>query len=108
MLQSLDSIAYARAREGDYEKAIHLYRGIQRSQDARFGVNSKESMETTKILGILFTQNANYEEGLRCFTTLLKWQRARLPNTDPELQRTKEYIKRIEDSLEGEGVSLWV
>lgn len=108
MLRSLDSIAYARAREGDYEKAIHLYRGILRSQDARFGPNSKESMETTKLMGILFSKEADYEEALKCFSTVLKWQKARLPKNDPELQQTKEYIRKIETSLDGDQVSVWV
>ena len=108
VLRSLDSIAYARAREGDYEKAIHLYRGIRRSQNSRFGPSSKESMETTKLMGILFVKEADYEEALRCFTTLLKWQKAGLPNNDPEVQRTEEFIKKIETNLDGEQVSLWV
>jgi tetratricopeptide (TPR) repeat protein len=109
VLRSLDSIAYARAREGDYEKAIHLYRGILRSQDARFGPYSKESMGTTKLMGILLIKEEDYEEALKCFTTLLKWQKARLPNNDPELQQSKEYIRNIEKYLDGvDQVSVWV
>lgn len=85
-----------------------MYRGILRSQDARFGPNSKESMETTRLMGILFTKEQDNEEALRCFTTLLKWQKARLPNNDPALRRTKDTIKKIETSLDSEGASVWV
>lgn len=85
-----------------------MYRGILRSQDARFGPNSTESMETTKLMGILLIKEEDYEEALKCFTTLLKWQKARLPNNNPELQQSKEYIRNIEKNLDGDQVSVWV
>jgi hypothetical protein len=130
VLRSLDSIAYAKAREGDNEKAlqvripplsklvhqgvgltpsslVQLYRGILRSQDTRFGPTSKESMETTKLMGILHIKTDGFDEALDCFTTLLKWQKSHLANSDPDLQRTMEYIQKIESNLDGE-VSVWI
>jgi len=59
-------------------------------------------------MGILFTKEEDYEDALKCFTTLMKWQKAHLPDSDPELQRTREYIKKIETSLDGEQISVWV
>lgn len=66
-------------------------------------------METTKLMGILLIKEEDYEEALKCFTTVLKWQKARLlPNNNPELQQSKEYIRNIEKNLDGDQVSVWV
>jgi hypothetical protein len=64
-------------------------------------------METTKLMGILHIKADGFDEALSCFTTLLKWQLAHLANSDPDLQRTREYIQKIESNLDGE-VSVWI
>lgn len=66
-------------------------------------------METTKLMGILLIKTGGFDEALQCFTTLVKWQMAHLPNSDPNLQRTKEYIKKIESHLDNDDeVSVWI
>jgi hypothetical protein len=64
-------------------------------------------METTKLMGILHIKADDFEEALACFTTLMKWQKAHLANDDPDLQRTREYVQKIEANLDGE-LSAWI
>ena len=85
-----------------------LYRSILRSRNAKFGPSSKESMETRMLMGILLSRTRSYDEALKCFTTVFKWQQAHLRSNDVALLQTKEYISLMESNLDEDEVSVWI
>mmetsp|Transcript_32829 Transcript_32829/g.75566 ORF Transcript_32829/g.75566 Transcript_32829/m.75566 type:complete len:96 (+) Transcript_32829:627-914(+) len=93
---------------GEYKKAIQIYRGILRSQEIRYGAQSSQTMETLGILGFLYIQHKHDEEALKCLSSVLKWQQT--STTDPHhpcVKHVWDTVKKIEERIQGE-VSVWI
>lgn len=107
VLTTLGNLAFAKARKGEKVKALQIYNGIVRSQIAKYGPDSRETVETTGLMSVLHIQLCNYEEALKCLTDVLRWQRKNLEASHPAIRNTKSTIKKIEQALNGE-VSVWI
>ena len=78
--------------------------GVLRSQLSRFGTGSVEVIETTGTIGFLHFGLGNYEDALKCFTPVLKWQKNYLDADHAALRKTKDIMKRIKKSIK----AVWV
>lgn len=133
---SLDNLAYAKAKTGDTEKALQvsvlcavlingyyivaplsilqtrffvlkICKGVLRTQETKFGCQSREAVETIGLMGLLYCQNEDYRDALKCLSTVLKWQQKHLKAHNPAIRNTKDTIKKIERSVQGEA-SAWI
>ena len=76
-----------------------ILNGVLRSQLSRFGPGTMEVVETTGVIGNLHFGLGNYEDSLKCFTPVLKWQKAHLREDHPAAQKTKNFMKKIKKSI---------
>lgn len=104
---TLKSLAMTKARDGQCKKALNILQGCLRSQNARFGKESSDSIEIIGLMGYMYEKLDAHDDALKCLTTVKKWQKANLPNDHPSLAKTAETIDRIEDIL-GTNKSVWV
>jgi tetratricopeptide (TPR) repeat protein len=107
VLVSLSNLAHAKAKEGDAKKSIQIYRGILKSQDSKYGENSKPAAETQSILGQMYLSQYNYEEALKCFTSVREWQKLNLDPNHPAALYVSATVKMAEEKIQGE-VSVWI
>ena len=61
-------------------------------------------VETTGAIGNLHFGLGNYEDALKCFTPVLKWQKSNLEPGHVALRKTKDIMKRIKKSIQ----AVWV
>ena len=104
MLGSRVSLALAWAFNGEPQKAGQILNGVLRSQLGRFGPGSTEVVETTGVIGNLHFGLGNYEDALKCFTPVIKWQKANLPEDHPASIKTRNFMKKIKKSIK----AVWV
>lgn len=71
---------------------------------AKMGPGTTEVVEITGTIGNLHFGLGNYEDALKCFTPVLKWQKAHLAPDHPALRKTKDIMKRIKKSIQ----AVWV
>lgn len=104
VLASLISVALAWAFNSQPQKSGQILNGVLRSQLGRFGPGTVEVVETTGTIGNLHFGLGNYEDALKCFAPVLKWQKAKLTPDHPALIKTKDIMKRIKKSIQ----AVWV
>jgi len=107
VLSSLMNLALAKAKNSQVKKALQILQGCTRSQNARFGPDSARAKETVGLMGFLYAREKSYEEALRCFRAIKKWQKNHLPPNHPSIQKTKEMIRSVEKSI-GADISVWI
>lgn len=107
VLSSLTNLALAKAKNSQVKKALQILQGCTRSQNARFGPDSARAKETVGLMGFLYAREKSYEEALRCFRAIKKWQKNHLPPNHPSIQKTKEMIRSVEKSI-GADISVWI
>jgi tetratricopeptide (TPR) repeat protein len=100
VLSSRTSLAIAKARSSDVNKALQILLGCLRSQNTRFGPTSADATETVGLCGLLHASQGDYESALKCFFAVRKWQKVNLPDSNPAHRKVKECIKAIEDLLD--------
>ena len=76
-----------------------ILNGVLRSQLSRFGPGTMEVVEITGVIGNLHFGLGNYEDSLKCFTPVLKWQTTHLRKDHPAAQKTKNFMKKIKKSI---------
>ena len=99
VLASLQNLALTRAHDSQNKKALQILQGCLRSQNTKFGKESKESIETVAMMGYLYARLNCHEDALKCFTTVRKWQKANLPGAHPSVQKIKASINEMEQAL---------
>jgi tetratricopeptide (TPR) repeat protein len=107
VLVSLSNLAHAKAKGGEIKKSIQIYRGILKSQDGKYGENSKAAAETMSIMGQMYLSQYNHEEALKCFTSVRDWQKLNLDPNHPAAVYVSETVKMMEEKIQGE-VSVWI
>ena len=112
VLTCLTSLAMAKAQKGELDNALQILQGCLRSQNSRFGVLSRASIETVGLSGFLYARHGDFENALKCLFTVRKWQKSHLPEKHPALLISKESIRAIEAKLGTNKVStvakVWV
>jgi hypothetical protein len=104
VLASLVSLALAWAFNAEPKKAGQILNGVLRSKLNRFGPGSTSVIEVTGTIGFLHFGLGNYEDALKCFTPVLKWQKANLDPEHPAHRKSKDVMKRIKKSIQ----AVWV
>ena len=100
VLRTLESLAYTKSVIGDGKEALRIYRAVHRSLVATHGENSKATMDVVSLIGALSVEQQSYGEALKCFHTLLEWQRTKLPSEHPTIVRTSQTVERIKAMLD--------
>lgn len=106
MQESVGNLAYAKAMNREYKKAIQIYRGMLRSQQDQYGM-TQPTIETLGILGFLYIRHQNNDEALKCLTAVYRWQQEHMDPNHPCARHTKDTIKRLEEKLQRE-VAVWI
>lgn len=104
VLGSRASLALAWAFNDQPQKAIKILNSVFRCQVERFGPGTVEVIETTGVIGNLHFGLGNYEDALKCFTPVLKWQKAHLRGNHPSYEKTKVFMKKIKNTIK----TVWV
>lgn len=104
VLSNLISLSLAWAFNSLPLKAGQILNGVLRSQLSRIGPATVPVVETTGAIGNLHFGLGNYEDALKCFAPVLKWQKANLQSEHPALQKTKDIMKKIKKSIK----AVWV
>ena len=104
VLASLISLALAWAFNAQPKKAGKILNGVLRSLLQRFGPGSTAVVEVTGTIGFLHFGLGNYEDALKCFTPVVKWQKVNLEPDHPAHRKTKDFMKRIKRSIQ----AVWV
>lgn len=76
-----------------------ILNSVLKSQLTRFGPGTVEVVETTGVIGNLHFGLGNYEDSLKCFTPVLKWQKTHLREDHPAAQKTRNFMKKIKKSI---------
>jgi len=98
------SLALAWAFNSEPKRAGKILNSVLKSQMERYGSGTPEVVETTGVIGNLHFGLGNYEDALKCFTPVLKWQMAYLAQDHPALTKTKRIVKKIKSSV----TTVWV
>jgi tetratricopeptide (TPR) repeat protein len=107
VLESLMSLALTRARENLPEKALQILQGCLRSQTARYGKDSFQTMDALGYISYLHEYLKCPEDALKCLSVVKKWQKLNLPPGHPSLRKSRETLKRLEEAI-GKNVSVWI
>eukprot|EP00534_Pseudo-nitzschia_fraudulenta_P001166 CAMPEP_0201128966 /NCGR_PEP_ID=MMETSP0850-20130426/35330_1 /ASSEMBLY_ACC=CAM_ASM_000622 /TAXON_ID=183588 /ORGANISM="Pseudo-nitzschia fraudulenta, Strain WWA7" /LENGTH=801 /DNA_ID=CAMNT_0047398307 /DNA_START=110 /DNA_END=2515 /DNA_ORIENTATION=- len=108
VLCSLDNMARAHAKQGNYTEALRKFTSLYRSQEARFGPNSKSCIETVGMMGVAQFKLLEYEEAEICLARVLTWQADRgMEKTHPSVQITAELFGQIKRCIQGKD-QIWV
>ena len=100
VLRTLESLAYVKSVVGDGKEALRIYRAVYRSLVATHGENSQSVMDIVSLIGALSVEQQSYGEALKCFHSLLEWQKEKLPSDHPTIVRTSQTVARIEAMLD--------
>ena len=110
VLDSLTNKAFVHAKKHEHAKALEILQRVSRSQKTKFGVESKEYIETVGVMGYFHIKLWNIHEGLKCLEQAERWQEEQegWVSTDgdtchPCLMKTKESIAKIHDYKRGKG-----
>jgi tetratricopeptide (TPR) repeat protein len=107
VLESLMSLALTRARDGKPDKALQILQGCLRSQTARYGKDSFQTMDCLGFISYLHEHLECPEDALKCLAAVKKWQKLNLPPGHPSLRKTRETVKRLEEAV-GKNLSVWI
>ena len=99
VLRTLESLAYTKSVVGDGKEALRIYKAVYRSLVAIHGESAQETIDIVSFVGALSVEQQSYGEALKCFQTLLGWQRTHLPREHPSIERTIQTIQKIEGML---------
>ena len=91
----------------EYKKAIQIYKSILRSQEAKFGVDSQQAVETAGMLGYVHIKEVDFEDAFKYLQRVEHWQKDNLPESHPAIRMTKDTILAIEKCMSGTA-SVWI
>ena len=104
---SMGNLAYSKAKNGETQKALQMYKGVLRSQEAAYGPESREAIETCGIMGFLHKQLMDNQDALTALKRVEKWQTYNLSANDPATKHVKETLRKVQEKIQGE-VSVWI
>ena len=100
-------MALVKAKNSNFNKASQIFDSIRRSQAARFGTESQETVETIGMLAYVQIKEVDFDEALKGLKTVERWQAANLPPSHPAIRMTKGAIIAIEKCMKGTA-SVWI
>jgi len=95
VLQSLGNVAFAKAKRGEKNNALQIYRSIHKSQVEKFGPHSREAAETVGLMSTVHLQQFNYKAAEKCLVDVLQWQRTNLDEYHPAIKNTENTIEKL-------------
>jgi len=109
VLRSLDNMARAHAKNGNYAEALRIFTSLHRSQEARFGPNNDVCIETLGVMGIVHFRLLDYEEAEKCMHRVEAWQlhKGGMDETHRSVKLTTEHIRQIKRCIQGKE-PMWV
>jgi hypothetical protein len=107
VLATLGNLALAQAKSEHFQKARKTFRTILRSQQARFGPESKLAVETTGMIGYLHMKEVELDDALKCMQSVQKWQKVNLQPSHPDARMANETIDDLEKCIKGRA-SAWI
>jgi tetratricopeptide (TPR) repeat protein len=99
VLVSLGNMALAKAKGEDYRKASQIFSSILRSQEAKFGAQSRHTIETIGMIGFIRMKELKLDDALKRLKTVKDWQERNLPSSHPAKSMTKATIQAVEEVL---------
>ena len=100
-------MALTKTKAKEYKKAVQIYSSILRSQEAKFGPDSREVIETAGMLGFVYIKEVDFEDAFKYFQRVEHWQKDNLPSSHPAIRMTKDTILAIEKCMSGTA-SVWI
>ena len=100
VIETLESIAFAKIETGDVAEALRILKSIHRAQVAKNGPRSKEAIEVEGLMGSIYVQRRNYGDALQCFKSVLEWQENQLPGNHPSVLNARLTVEKIGGMLE--------
>lgn len=100
VLLSLGNIAFARAKKGEKSKALQIYSCVHRAQIGRFGSDSREAVETIGLMSVLYIQQGNFNDAIKCLFQVLNWQKANLNEHHLAIRNTKRTIRKLKHAVD--------
>ena len=107
VLDTLMSLAIAKARAGQVENALQILKGCLRAKREKFGKESAPAVELIGLMGFLYAKMESFEEAERNLSVVEDWQEKNLARNHPSCQQTEEIVEAIEAGL-GRKLSVWV
>ena len=107
VLSNLTSLALIRAWDDQVKSSLLILQGCLRSQTARFGKESLQSIETIATMGALYEKVGCLEDALKCFVLVKQYQRDNLPSDHPSRRQMRSVIIKVQEGL-GNSASMWV
>mmetsp|Transcript_6659 Transcript_6659/g.9771 ORF Transcript_6659/g.9771 Transcript_6659/m.9771 type:complete len:945 (-) Transcript_6659:28-2862(-) len=95
VLANLGNVAFAKALAGEITNAIRIYKSRYNIQAQKFGEESRQAVETKGFMSLLYMQQSNHVNAIRCLEHVLRWQMHNLHARHPALQNTKSTIDRL-------------
>mmetsp|Transcript_16142 Transcript_16142/g.35079 ORF Transcript_16142/g.35079 Transcript_16142/m.35079 type:complete len:1151 (-) Transcript_16142:88-3540(-) len=100
VIETLESIAFAKIKTGEVAEALRILKGIHRAQVAKNGPRSKEAIEVEGLMGSIYVQRRSYGDALQCFKSVLEWQENQLPGNHPSVLNARLTVEKIGGMLE--------
>jgi len=106
VLLSLGNIAFAKAKKGEKSKALQIYKGVHRAQVGRFGAGSREAVETIGLMSVIYIQQGNFNDAIKCLFQVLTWQKANLDEHHLAIRNTKRTIRKLKQAVNAKSFSV--
>lgn len=102
VLCSLDNMARAHAKNGNYAEALRIFASLYRSLEARFGPNHAACVETLGMVGISHFKLFDYEEAEKCMKAVESWQihKGGMDQTHRSVKITTDHLQQIKRCLQ--------
>ncbi len=107
LLRSLENLALTHAKNGKYEKASPILRGILRSKESKFGADHPSSIETMGMLAFVLIKDIDVLEAAVLLEKVSVWQQMHLDPSHPSVKMTKDAMKSVASLIDGKS-SLWI
>lgn len=104
---SLSNLGHVKAKQGEIKNSIAIYKGILKTQQAKYADLSKQGAETQAIIGQMYLERHHIEKALTYFSSVREWQKLNLHPHHPAVSYIEDIIKRNTEKLQGE-VSVWI
>lgn len=99
VLDSMTSLAVAKARFGDMKHALQILHSCTKLKNARLGQGSPSSIETIGLMGYLYMKTEKTEDAGRCLSAVKRWQKANLAPDHPSVLQTNAINTVLQESL---------
>lgn len=104
---SLENLALTHAKNGQYDKASPILRGILRSMESKLGPDHPSTIDMMGILAFVLIKDIDIEEAAVLLEKVSDWQEANMDPSHPSVTITKDAINAIASLIDRKS-SLWI